>query len=101
MILVDGNGNRAAAVTHGPGLVILLAGRNKLVRDTDEGLWRMRNIAALANNIRLKKDNPCVKAGRCVDCSSPERICNVVTMLWKKPRGTEYSVVLVNAELGY
>jgi hypothetical protein len=61
----------------------------------------MRNIAALANNIRLKRNNPCVKAGHCVDCSSPERICNVVTMLWKKPRGAEYSVVLVNEELGY
>jgi len=101
MIFVDGVGNRVSAVSYGPGRVILLAGRNKLVRDTDEGLWRMRNIAALANNIRLKKNNPCVAAGRCMDCSSPERICNVVTMLWKKPRGTEYSVVLVNEELGY
>ena len=101
MIFVDGFGNRVSAISYGPGRVILLAGRNKLVRDIDEGLWRMRNIAALANNIRLKKNNPCVKAGLCVDCSSPERICNVVTMLWKKPRGTEYSVVLVNEELVY
>jgi hypothetical protein len=101
MIFVDGIGNRVSAISYGPGRVILLAGRNKLVRDTDEGLRRMRDVAALANNIRLRKDNPCVKAGRCVDCASPERICNVVTMLWKRPRGAEYSVFLVNEELGY
>jgi D-serine deaminase-like pyridoxal phosphate-dependent protein len=101
MIFVDGVGNRVSAIAYGPGRVILLAGRNKLVRDTDEGLRRMRDVSALANNIRLDKANPCVKAGRCVDCSSPERICNVVTMFWKKPQSAEYSVVLVNEELGY
>ena len=101
LIFIDGFGNRVSALSFGPGRVVLVAGRNKLVRDTDEGLRRMRDVSAVANNIRLKKNNPCVKAGRCMDCASPERICNVVTMLWKRPRGTEYSVVLVNEELGY
>lgn len=101
MIFIDGLGNRASSVVFGPGKVILLAGVNKLVKDLDEGMWRMRNVAAIANNIRLKKNNPCVKTGKCEDCASPERICNAVTMLWKKPRPTEYEVVLINEELGY
>jgi len=101
MIFVDGLGNRAAAVLYGPGKVILLAGVNKLVGDTEEGLWRMRNVAALANNFRLKKDNPCVRTGKCEDCASPSRICNAVLMLWKRPRLTNYKVILVNEELGY
>lgn len=101
MIFIDGLGNRASSVVFGPGKVILLAGVNKLVRDLDDGMWRMRNVAAIANNIRLKRNNPCVKTGKCEDCASPERICNAVTMLWKKPRPTEYEVVLINEELGY
>ncbi|MBU2572692.1 MAG: lactate utilization protein [Elusimicrobia bacterium] len=101
MIFVDGLGNRASSVVFGPGKVVLLAGVNKLVKDLDEGMWRMRNVAAIANNIRLKRNNPCVKTGKCEDCSSPERICNTVTMLWKKTRPTEYEVVLINEELGY
>ncbi len=101
MIFVDGLGNRTASVLYGPGKVILLAGVNKLVGDTDEGLWRMRNIAAIANNIRLGKDNPCVKTGKCEDCAGPARICNAVLMLWKKPRLTNYKVILINEPLGY
>ena len=101
MLFLDGNGNRAAAVIYGPGRVILIAGANKIVGTMDEGLWRMRNVAAIANNIRLKKNNPCVKTGKCEDCASPERICNVLTTLLKKPRVTNYTVILINEELGY
>jgi L-lactate utilization protein LutB len=101
LVLVDGNGNRCAAVTWGPRRIVLLAGVNKLARDQQEGLWRARNTAAIANNIRLKKDNPCVKTGRCEDCASPSRICNVATLLWKKPAVSDIHVLLVNEELGY
>ena len=101
MLFLDGNGNRAAAVIYGPGRVVLIAGVNKITGTMDEGLWRMRNVAAIANNIRLKKNNPCVKTGKCEDCASPERICNALTTLYKKPRVTNYTVILINEELGY
>jgi hypothetical protein len=80
---------------------VLIAGVNKLARDQEEGLWRARNVAAIANNIRLAKDNPCVKAGRCVDCASTGRICNQVTLLWKRPSPSDILVMLVNETLGY
>jgi hypothetical protein len=54
MIFLDGLGNRAAAILYGPGKVILLAGINKLVKDTEEGLWRMRNVAATAKNRQMR-----------------------------------------------
>ncbi len=101
MIFIDANGNRGAAVIYGPKKIILLAGYNKLVKSLDEGLWRGRNISAIANNIRLKRNPPCVKTGQCEDCSGPERICNVTTILSKKPWQTDYKVILVNEELGY
>ncbi len=101
LLFIDGNGNRGAAVIYGPRKIVLLAGINKIAKDQKEGLWRSRNIAAIANNLRLKKDNPCVKTGRCSDCSSPWRICNAVTLLWKKPSASDILVMLINEELGY
>jgi hypothetical protein len=101
LLFVDSNGNRGAAVIYGPRKIVLLAGVNKLARDEQQGLWRARNVAAIANNLRLAKDNPCVKAGRCVDCASPSRICNQVTTLWKRPWSSDILVMLINEELGY
>ncbi len=101
LVFLDANGNRGAAVIYGPRKIVLLAGLNKLARNQDEGLWRARNTAAIANNIRLKKNNPCVKTGRCEDCASPARICNAVTLLWKKPSASDLLVMLVNEDLGY
>jgi hypothetical protein len=101
LVFLDANGNRGAAVIYGPRRIVLLAGANKVVRDQEAALWRSRNVAAIANNIRLGKDNPCVQAGRCVDCSSPGRICNQVTVLWKRPAASDILVMLVNEELGF
>lgn len=101
LIFVDANGNRGAAVIYGPRRIVLLAGVNKLARDQEAGLWRARNVAAIANNIRLGKENPCVQAGRCVDCSLPTRICNEATILWKRPWTSDILVMLINEELGF
>ncbi|MGC8867270.1 MAG: lactate utilization protein [Elusimicrobiales bacterium] len=101
LIFIDGTGNRGAAVIWGPRHILLVAGVNKIVRDQDEGLWRARNIAAIRNNIRLSKKNPCVEKGVCIDCDSDERICNIVIILWKRPRITPITLFLINEELGY
>ncbi len=101
LIFVDGTGNRCAAITWGPDELILIAGKNKIVKDETEGLWRARNIAAIRNNIRLNKNNPCVKTGKCEDCSSHQRICNILTVLWKKPKIAKITVILINEDLGY
>lgn len=101
LIFVDGTGNRCAALTWGPRHILLVAGVNKIVKNEEEGLWRSRNIAAIRNNIRLNKKNPCVITGKCEDCQSEERICNILTVLWKKPKIAEITVLLLNEELGY
>lgn len=101
LVFLDAYGNRGSAVIYGPKKIVLIAGSNKLAADEAAGLSRARDIAAVANNIRLKKDNPCVKAGRCVDCASPSRICNAVTLLWKRPLASDIEVLLVNEDLGY
>ncbi|MFN3550719.1 MAG: lactate utilization protein [Endomicrobiia bacterium] len=101
IIFIDAYGNRVSACIYGPKKVILIFGYNKIVKDIESGIWRARNVAAVVNNIRLQRDNPCVSTGKCEDCSSTSRICNVLTILYKKPTYTEYEIIMINDILGY
>ena len=105
---VDGNGNRVAALIYGPKRVIVVAGVNKLVRDLDEAISRVKCMAAPANGVRLQTHTPCSRMGRCsgadgrmtAGCASERRMCcqYVVTGYQREDR---IRVVLVGEELGY
>lgn len=101
LVSVDGTGNRVAAMAFGPRRVIVVAGRNKVVRNVEEGLWRARNVAAPMNCRRLGLKTPCAQLGYCVDCDSPDRACRAVLILERRPSGSDFHVVLVDEELGY
>ncbi|KNF07969.1 protein of unknown function DUF162 [Gottschalkia purinilytica] len=98
---VDGLGNRVAAMIYGPKKVIVVAGINKIVKDIDEAIMRNREIAAPANSKRLDKKTPCKKVGYCMDCNSPERICNKYTIIKKEYQKDRMYVIIVNQYLGY
>jgi hypothetical protein len=49
----------------------------------------------------LKMQTPCAETGVCIDCNTPQRICNVTTILHRRPILSDVSVVLVNQALGY
>jgi hypothetical protein len=101
LLLLDGIGNRTAAVQFGPRKVVLLVGRNKICADQDEAVNRVRTVAAPANCVRLHKKTPCVKAGRCMDCNTPDRICAYWTIVERcKPQGRIH-VVLINQDTGF
>ena len=53
--------NRVAAITFGPKNVVLLVGRNKVVPDLEDAMFRIKNYAAPINAMRLDKKTPCVK----------------------------------------
>ena len=103
IINIDGTGNRVASTIFGHEEVYFIVGRNKLSPDYDAALWRARNIASPKNAQRLKKATPCAAKGdKCYDCSSPERICRALTVLWEKPTGVgRAEVVLIDEDLGY
>ena len=102
IVNIDNTGNRVAAISYGPEEVYLIAGKNKVAQDLEAALWRARNIAAPLNAKRLNRKTPCaVKADRCYDCKSPDRICRNLSVLWTKPAGVHYTVVLIDEELGY
>lgn len=103
LINIDGGGNRVASMSFGHEAVYFIVGSNKLASDYDAALWRARNIAAPKNAQRLGKDTPCaVKADRCYDCKSPQRICRALSVLWEAPAAIPHSeVLLVDEPLGY
>jgi L-lactate utilization protein LutB len=101
LVNLDMQGNRVAAITHGPRHVVLLVGRNKLVRDLGEAMYRVKNYAAPVNTMRLGMKTPCAETGRCQDCAGPDRICNswvITEKSWPKGRTR---IVLINQDLGF
>ncbi len=102
IINIDGTGNRVAAIFFGHEKVYLITGINKLAPDYESALWRARNIASPLNARRLKMNTPCaVKADRCYDCNSPDRICRGLSVLWTKPMMADIEIILINQNLGY
>ena len=100
LVNLDMVGNRVGAITFGPRYVVIVAGRNKIVSDLDEAMTRIKNIAAPINAIRHRIKTPCVKTAVCMDCKSPDRICNTWTITEKSyPKG-RIKILLINRDLG-
>jgi len=102
IINIDGTGNRVSAIQYGHEKVYLVVGINKIAEDYEKALYRARNVASPLNAKRLNKKTPCaINGDRCYDCNNPERICRGLSVLWKKPGGSQYEVVIVKENLGY
>lgn len=101
LVNTDGVGNRAAAMIFGPKKVIIVVGINKIVKDVAEAEKRIKLYAAPINNKRLNTANPCVRTGECMDCQGPTRICNVTTILNKRPILTDIHIFVVGEDLGF
>ena len=101
IVNVDAVGNRTAAMTFGPKKVIIVAGMNKVRPNLQSALERIREVAGPMRAKSLNLDTPCAKTGVCSDCNAPKRICEVTTILHRKPWMTDISVVLINESLGY
>ena len=88
LVNMDGNGNRAAALVYGPRQVIVVAGLNKVAKDLDAAIARVRGTAAPTNAQRFPVNTPCKITGVCADCKSPDCICaNMVITRLSKPAG--------------
>ena len=98
---IDGNGSRVAPMIYGPKQVIIVTGINKLVRNKEAAEKRVRNYAAPIDAKRLNKDTPCTKLGHCVDCKSPNRICNDFVTITGQFVRHRIKVIIVAKALGY
>ena len=100
LVNLDATGNRVAALTFGPRHVVVLVGRNKIVPNVEDAMFRVKNYAAPANCMRLDRRTPCAKTSFCEECKSPDRICNHWAITEKSfPKG-RINVVLINEDLG-
>ncbi|HOD93338.1 MAG TPA: lactate utilization protein [Clostridia bacterium] len=104
---VDGASNRVACLCYGPKKVIIIAGINKVVKNIEQAVLRVKHIAAPKNCVRLNRKTPCAHTGRCISddinigCASPDRICcNYVITAMQRDKG-RITVIIVNEELGY
>jgi len=100
IVNIDRNGNRVAGIIYAAPRVILAVGRNKIVKDVSAAIDRIRNVLAPAHAKQKGYKTPCAEKGKCYDCNSPDRLCNITLILEKKPLSTDISVVLINEDLG-
>ena len=109
---VDGNANRVAAITFGPKNVIIIAGKNKIVKNLDAAVRRVKEYVAPKNCVRLGLDTYCAKNGKCVSlnkenpemsegCASDSRICCDYVISSRQRIKNRIKVILVNEDLGY
>lgn len=106
---VDGRGNRTSAILYGPEKVILVVGKNKIVKDLDEAVKRVKREAAPPNAIRLSRDTPCSKTGECIlsngdfasGCYSDECICSSALIIRRQHAKDRITVIIVGEDLGY
>lgn len=109
---IDGNSNRVAAILYGPKQVIFICGVNKIVRDLDEAVVRLKEIACPKNTKRLNCSTYCAKEGECLamgrdasfmcdGCKSPDRICCNYVVSARQRHQERMKVILVGEELGY
>ncbi|NCA90324.1 MAG: hypothetical protein EOM92_15895, partial [Gammaproteobacteria bacterium] len=103
LVNLDGVGNRVAPMLFGPDKVVIVAGMNKVAADLESAFARVRTYAAPANNQRLAAalglKNPCLEDGRCHQCMSETKICNVWTVIEGQNVAGRIHVILVAEDL--
>ena len=100
MVNLDGKGNRVAAMLFGPQKIVYMIGKNKITKDLESAIERVRNYCGPGRAKQMNRKTPCAVDGVCHDCSSPERICNGMNILLRPMTGMEAEVVLINEDLG-
>ena len=101
LLNIDGRGNRVAPMIYGPDNVIMIVGMNKVVKDVESAYKRVKVDACPPNTIRLNFDTPCAKTGKCIECLSPQCICNqIVITRFSREKG-RIKVIMVGEELGF
>lgn len=89
LVNIDARGNRVAGMIFGPRKTILVIGANKIVKDVDEALIRIKRLCSPMNIRRhIVKHHydfweklPCAVRGECIECDSPLKICRKIVII--------------------
>lgn len=101
LINIDAIGNRVAGMFFGPKKVVIVTGKNKITANPHTAVLRIKQFACPQNTKRLGLDTPCAKTGKCTECSSPQRICNVITRIQYPTWDKEIHVVIIDGDFGF
>jgi len=103
LVLIDGAGNRVAAVAFGPKRLFFIISKSKVV---DGGyrtaVARIKKVACPPNARRQGLDTPCGHTGICdPEACGDSTMCRITMVVEKPPRGRKMTVVFVSENLGY
>ena len=110
LVNVDGRSNRVAAIMYGPQNVIMVVGKNKIVKDIPEALLRVKTVAAPKNTVRLNCATYCKEKGVCVaaengeiasGCESEARICCNYVISSHQREKNRIKVLICEENLGF
>lgn len=101
LVNIDGNGNRAACLIHGPSHIMMIVGMNKLTANADDAVRRIRTMACPPNGVRLNTNTPCALTGTCNDCHAPACMCSHIIVTRNSRHKGRIKVFLVAEDLGY
>ena len=97
---VDGRGNRVAMITFGPRKVVIIVGKNKITKNLDAAIDRIRKVACPLNVKRLKglaKSSPVASTIEITE----EKIWGQVSIIERQLDKDRIHVIIVDEELGF
>jgi L-lactate utilization protein LutB len=97
LVNCDGEGNRVAAQIFGPKKLILIVGKNKIVKNIEAGFERIKTVAAVKNAERLNEK--AASFGKEANYTS-ENISKKYGIVAKETPG-RIVIIFVNEDLGY
>ncbi|HPN30730.1 MAG TPA: lactate utilization protein [bacterium] len=100
LVNIDCYSNRIAAMMFGPKKVLIIAGINKIVKDADAAVWKIKHYTAPQNCKRLNRNAPCVKTGDCSDCQTESRICCNTSIMGYQSIPGRIHIIIVKDNLG-
>ena len=81
MVNIDSSCNRVAPSLYGPNQVLFVIGKNKIEKDLESAIKRVKNYVAPKNSKEHDYDTPCAYTGICNNCFSKDAFtkkCNTI-----------------------
>jgi L-lactate utilization protein LutB len=97
---VDGRGNRVAMITFGPKKVVVIVGKNKITKNLDEAIDRIRKVACPLNVKRLKELAKSSPVASTIEITE-EKIWGQVSIIERQLDNGRINVIIVNEDLGF
>ena len=94
-------GVKEMLLSFGPKHVIVLVGMNKIVKDVEEGLKRVRTLSCPPNAARLHTGTPCETVGVCGMCHEPGCMCCNTVITRHNRHAGRIKVILIAEDLGF